>query len=54
MDRESGWCTLDEEHWVCDACFDDFSEAMGLRAAEDAFGRPPEAEVVVPRGWPRQ
>jgi hypothetical protein len=23
-----GYCTLDERHWICAACFDDFNEML--------------------------
>ncbi len=26
-----GYCTVDEYHWICAACFDDFRERFGWR-----------------------
>ena len=28
-----GYCTLDDYHWICGKCFDDFKELFGWRVA---------------------
>ena len=31
----SGYCTEDEYHWICQRCFEDFKEMLGLTASTD-------------------
>ena len=32
--QKSGYCTLDEYHWVCDKCFEDFQEQFEWKVVE--------------------
>ena len=33
-DEHEGYCTLDEYHWICATCFEDFREMFAWRLSE--------------------
>lgn len=34
-EAESGYCTLDEDIWICDICFEDFKEMFAWRVVAE-------------------
>ena len=32
--QKSGYCTLDEYHWICEQCFQDFQEQFEWKVVE--------------------
>jgi len=33
-DLHEGYCTLDEYHWICEECFEDFKDMFGWKVED--------------------